>query len=109
MRDAPWRVVRGAFAPFVVQREQYDKNWGSKKSFLEVAVAAPARVIVVSSSPLRRVALRDAMRALSCAPHAIAATCEDTAADLAQERRGADDATTVSAQSSVENGQVGRL
>jgi len=33
------------------------------------------------------------MRALSCAPHAIAATLEDTAADLAQERRGADDAT----------------
>ena len=77
----------------MVQREQYDKNWGSKKPFLEVAVAAPARVIVVSSSPLRRVALRDAMRALSCAPHAIAATLEDTAADLAQERRGADDAT----------------
>ena len=69
------------------------KTWGQKKSFLEVAVAAPARVIVVSSSPLRRVALRDAMRALSCAPHAIAATLEDTAADLAQERRGADDAT----------------
>ena len=38
-------------------------------------------------------ALRDAMRALSCVPHAIAATLEDTAADLAQERRGADDAT----------------
>ena len=33
------------------------------------------------------------MGALSCVPHAIAATCEDTAADLAQERRGADDAT----------------
>ena len=77
LRDAPWRVVRGAFASFVVRSEQYDKNWGSKKPFLEVAVAAPARVIVVSSSPLRRVALRDAMRALSCAPHAIAATFED--------------------------------
>ena len=77
----------------MVQREQYDKNWGPKKPFLEVAVAAPARVIVVSSSPLRRVALRDAMRALSCAPHAIAATSEDTAADIAEERRGADDAT----------------
>ena len=63
------------------------KTGGRKKSCLEVAVAAPARVIVVSSSPLRRVALRDAMRALSCAPHAIAATLEDTAADLAQERR----------------------
>ena len=69
------------------------KTGGQKKAFLEVAVAAPARVIVVSSSPLRRVALRDAMRALSCAPHAIAATLEDTAADLAQERRGADHAT----------------
>ena len=77
----------------MVRSEQWDKNWGSKKSFLEVAVAAPARVIVVSSSPLRRVALRDAMRALSCVPHAIAATFEDTAADLAQERHGADDAT----------------
>ena len=77
----------------MVRSEQWDKNWGSKKSFLEVAVAAPARVIVVSSSPLRRVALRDAMRALSCAPHAIAATLEFTAADLAQERRGAEDAT----------------
>ena len=76
----------------MVRREQWDKNWGPKKSFLEVAVAALARVIVVSSSPLRRVALRDAMRALSCAPHAIAATLEFTAADLAQERRGADDA-----------------
>ena len=81
----------------MVQREQYDKKWGSKKPFLEVAVAAPARVIVVSSSPLRRVALRDAMRALSCVPHAIAATFEDTAADLAQERRGADDATMAAA------------
>ena len=69
------------------------KTGGRKKSCLEVAVAAPARVIVVSSSPLRRGALRDAMRALSCAPHAIAATSEDTAADLAQERRGADDPT----------------
>ena len=77
----------------MVRSEQWDKNWGSKKSFLEVAVAAPASVIVVSSSPLRRVALRDAMRALSCAPHAIAATSEDTAADLAQERRGADEPT----------------
>ena len=69
------------------------KTEGQKKPFLEVAVAAPARVIVVSSSPRRRVAFRDAMRALSCVPDAIAATCEDTAADLAQERRGADDAT----------------
>ena len=86
-------VVRVASGSFVVRSEQWDKNWGSKKSFLEVAVAAPARVIVVSSSPLRRVALRDAMRALSCAPHAIAATSEDTAADIAEERRGADDAT----------------
>ena len=79
----------------MVRSEQWDKNWGPKKSFLEVAVAALARVIVVSSSPLGRVALRDAMRmrALSCVPDAIAATCEDTAADLAQERRGADDAT----------------
>ena len=73
----------------MVQSEQYDKNWGSKKPFLEVAVAAPARVIgLVSYSPLRRVALRDAMRALSCVPDAIAATFEDTAADLARERRG---------------------
>ena len=86
-------VVRGAFGSFVVRSEQWDKYWRSNKSFLEVAAAAPARVIVVSSSPLRRVALRDAMRALSCAPHAIAATSEDTAADLAQERRGAEDAT----------------
>ena len=70
------------------------KTGGQKTSFLGVAVAAPARVFgLVSYSPLRRVALRDAMRALSCAPHAIAATFEDTAADLAQERRGADDAT----------------
>ena len=64
------------------------KTGGRKKSCLEVAVAAPARVIVVSSSPLGRVALRDAMRALSCVPDAIAATFEDTAADLARERRG---------------------
>ena len=74
------------------------KTGGQKTSFLEVAVAAPARVIgLVSSSPLRRVALRDAMRALSCVPDAIAATFEDTAADLARERRGADDATTMAA------------
>ena len=65
------------------------KTGGQKTSFLEVAVAAPARVIgLVSSSPLRRVALRDAMGALSCVSHAIAATFEDTAADLARERRG---------------------
>ena len=37
------------------------------------------------------------MRALSCAPHAIAAMFEDTAAGLAQERRGADDATMAGA------------
>ena len=93
MRAAPWRVVRGAFASFVVQREEYDKNWGSKKPFLEVAVAAPARVIgLVSYSPRRRVALRDAIRALSCAPYAIAATFEDTAADIAEERRGSNSA-----------------
>ena len=53
----------------------------------------PRTVNGTGHSPLRRVALRDAMRALSCVPHAIAATFEDTAADLAQERHGADDAT----------------
>ena len=87
------RFVRGP------KRAMGQKNGGQKNSFLEVAVAAPARVIVVSSSPLRRVALRDAMRALSCAPHAIAATFEDTAAGLAQERRGADDPTIASTPS----------
>ena len=69
------------------------KTGGQKSHFLRSrSLPRPALL----SCPLvpfeRRVALRDAMRALSCAPHAIAATLEFTAADLAQERRGADDA-----------------
>ena len=42
-------VVRVASGSFVVRSEQWDKNWGSKKSFLEVAVAAPARVELASA------------------------------------------------------------
>ena len=65
------------------------KTGGQKNHFLRSrSLPRPALL----SCPLvpfeRRVALRDAMRALSCVPDAIAATFEDTAADLARERRG---------------------
>ena len=82
------RFVRGP-------KRAMGQKLGVKKSnfWRSRSLPRPALLSCPLDSPLRRVALHDAMRALSCAPHAIAATFEDTAAALAQERRGADDAT----------------
>ena len=86
-------VVRGAFGSFVVQKEQWDKKLGVKKIHFLRSRSLP-RPALLSCPRVTVDAWLSATRcARSRARHTPSPRRSRTAADLAQERRGADDAT----------------